>query len=678
MKFFRSWLVACLLYVPHTLLADTETPFNRGINLTNWLQAGSPSEIQFNRYTQRDFERIRNLGADVIRLPLNLHFMTSGAPDYSLDPVFLGYLDETIEWAEALGLHLILDNHTFDPAINTDPAVGQILEKVWLQMAERYKDRSELIYYEILNEPHGIDDATWNAIQQDIVEVIRSVDDFHTIVVGGAGWNSYANLDAMPVYEDDNLIYTFHFYDPFIFTHQGAGWGSPNLGELAGVPFPYRAEDMPDLPASLANTWVAGAYDAYPEEGTVARVQELLDIAIRFRDERQVPIFLGEMGVLMFQSPPEDRVYWHQVVREYLDANDVSWTLWDYHGGFGVFENGSNGVYEHDLNVALLEALGFTVPPQTDYVVPPATVGFDVYFDATAEGGYLYGSNAGSINPMSADKPWEGNRVLHWSGAPAYGAFGFDFQPNSDLQFLVDNGYALELMVRGDTPGTGFEVRFMDTDTGTEDHSWRIGVGVDDNLVTWDGEWQRLRVPLAGLEETGAWDSGEWYNPEGLFDWSAVDRLEIATGEAGLGNANLWFDAIQVTAASPAEPRLSNDAGASGLFFDPATSGHGFDFNVVDGGLVVYYYGHTATGERLWLISGLYTENLEFGRPIELEFYVIVEGTFGSPVLPTTLWGTIRITLDSCTSGSAEFDGIDGQLSMPLLRLAGVPGLGCS
>ena len=138
MKFFRSWLVACLLCVPHTLLADTETPFNRGINLTNWLQAGSPSEIQFNRYTQRDFERIRNLGADVIRLPLNLHFMTSGAPDYTLDPVFLGYLDETIDWAEALGLHLILDNHTFDPAINTDPAVGQILEKVWLQMAERY------------------------------------------------------------------------------------------------------------------------------------------------------------------------------------------------------------------------------------------------------------------------------------------------------------------------------------------------------------------------------------------------------------------------------------------------------------------------------------------------------------------------------------------------------------
>ena len=42
---------------------------------------------------------------------------------------------------------------------------------------------------------------------------------------------------------------------------------------------------------------------------------------------------------------------------------------------------------------------------------------------------------------------------------------------------------------------------------------------------------------------------------------------------------------------------------------------------------------------------------------IELEFYEIAEGTFGSPVPPTTLWGTIRITLDSCTSGSTVSTG---------------------
>jgi len=201
-----------------------------------------------------------------------------------------------VDWSEELKLHLILDNHTFDPAENTDPGVGAILEKVWLQMAEHFKARSGLINYEILNEPHGISDEAWNSIQQDVVAAIRTVDKQHTIIVGGAGWNSYNILSAMPVYGDENLIYTFHFYDPFLFTHQGASWVEPSIAPLEGVPFPYNADEMPELPESLSSTWVENLYNNYPTDGTVARVRELLDIAIQFRQDRQVSIFLGEPG----------------------------------------------------------------------------------------------------------------------------------------------------------------------------------------------------------------------------------------------------------------------------------------------------------------------------------------------------------------------------------------------
>jgi len=79
------------------------------------------------------------------------------------------------DWAEALDMHLILDNHTFDPAVRTDPGVGVILKKVWVQMAAHFRDRSDLVYYEILNEPHGIDDALWNPIQKEVIEAIRQL-----------------------------------------------------------------------------------------------------------------------------------------------------------------------------------------------------------------------------------------------------------------------------------------------------------------------------------------------------------------------------------------------------------------------------------------------------------------------------------------------------------------------
>jgi len=68
--------------------AKTEVPFHRGVNLTSWLQVGSARQIQFTQFTKQDLENIKSLGCDVIRLPINLHYMTGGAPDYTIDPLF--------------------------------------------------------------------------------------------------------------------------------------------------------------------------------------------------------------------------------------------------------------------------------------------------------------------------------------------------------------------------------------------------------------------------------------------------------------------------------------------------------------------------------------------------------------------------------------------------------------
>ena len=149
MKIFLRALLVLMLSI---VLSGKDAPFTKGVNLTNWFQANSPTEIHFTKYTKKDFENIKSLGADVIRLPINLHSMTLGAPNYELDPLFLSFLDHAVDWAEELDIHLILDNHTFDPAKPTDPNIGNILVPVWKNMAEHFKDRSNLVYYEILNE----------------------------------------------------------------------------------------------------------------------------------------------------------------------------------------------------------------------------------------------------------------------------------------------------------------------------------------------------------------------------------------------------------------------------------------------------------------------------------------------------------------------------------------------
>jgi endoglucanase len=154
------------------------------VNLTEWFQADSAKRIQFTKYTKKNFQELKSVGVDVVRLPLNLHSMTYGSPAYTLHPLFLFFLDQAVDWAEELQINLILDNHTFDVTQATDTYIAQVLLPVWIQMASHYKNRSDKIFYEVLNEPYGITDAKWNQIQQTVVTAIRTVDSIHTIIVG--------------------------------------------------------------------------------------------------------------------------------------------------------------------------------------------------------------------------------------------------------------------------------------------------------------------------------------------------------------------------------------------------------------------------------------------------------------------------------------------------------------
>jgi len=553
-KHVVTYVVALSLLMGGVLFG-ADIPFSRGVNLTGWFQASGPREIQFTEFTKQDLIDIQSLGCDVIRLPINLHAMTSGEPDYAPDPLFLSFLDQVVDWAEELEIHLILDNHTFDVTSDTEPNVVDALVPVWRQMAEHYKDRSEYLYYEVLNEPHGIDDTVWLTIQRKVVDAIRSVDSDRMIIIGPAGWNSYNNLKYMSASRDRNLIYTFHFYDPFLFTHQGASWTSPSMVSLAGVPFPYDPARMPECPEDLEGSWVEGSLDySYPSDGTVEHVKELLDIAVDFQERNNVRLFCGEFGVYIPNSDREERVYWYSIVRQYLEDNGIAWTIWDYTGGFGLFEAGGNDMFEHDLNIPLIEALGLTAPEQTEFVIEPETEGFEIYSDYVATEVFTsnYIGEAGIADLYWDVDPADGQYCIFWTGSGQYHHIGFDFKPNKDLSLLVEQGYCFDFWVRGDTTGSALDMRFMDTDTGPEDHPWRMRLTLNESLVTWDGTWQHVDVPLADFTEHGAWE-GVWYNPEGLFDWTAVDRLEIVSEHHDLAGIGFWFDQIQVT--HPGTPR---------------------------------------------------------------------------------------------------------------------------
>ena len=541
MKKFQLTLVFISLIVSSIIAQDIT--FRKGVGFSQAFESGtSVYDIRFQYYTRQDFINVKKLGIDQVRLPIYMSNMLDENGNFH--DLFFYLLDKYVDMAEEEGINIILTNMSgYD--YENDPTLESQFITTWRQMAEHYKNRSELVHYELANEPTLISDEDWGHIQGNIIDTIRAIDTKHTILVTPPMWSSLFGLKKLPHYSDDNLIYVFHFYDPFFFTHQGAS--HVGLSDFYGVPFPYRADEMPAMPARFAGTWDEIVYNNYSTEATVAHIKALVDSAAAFKNERNVRVWCGEFGADDRYSKPEDRALWYETLRTSLEENDIAWSMHGYTRYWGLFEFGTNKLFDYDLNTSIVEAMGLNSQPQSEFVYTPEISGFDIYTDYLNSDIDAWISTGGSLSHFYSEQaPKEGKFCIQMKDFPLWCMFRFDFQPNKDLSQLVTEGYVLDFWIKGDSPGAKFNMRFLDTDTDDpEDHPWRMVHDIDETLAPWDGEWYHVQIPLADFEEQGSFD-GQWFNPEGKFDWSAVDNFQIQSEYEGLEGKTFWFDNIRI------------------------------------------------------------------------------------------------------------------------------------
>jgi len=262
------------------------------------------------------------------------------------------------------------------------------------------------------------------------------------------------------------------------------------------------------------------------------------------------------------------------------------------------------------------------------------------------------------------------------------------------IQPAHDMGHMLFMLILDRLDGGGQ----LDVSFGMKDGQFIVGNGGVEVDVS--GGIPTVTEMLVVLKvEYG--DSGDeivtvWVDPVNESSGPAIDNMPIGFLNQGggkvtavairgeqMGGQPAFFDDLRVgfsfedVTNDVQTPVLSPDVGVNGMFYDENNPGHGLDFKVHEMGFTVFYYGHTATGERLWLHSELFTGDLEFGAPIDLLMFEVISGVFGNPAAPTTSWGTITINLANCDSGHASFSGLDGNLEMDLSRLTRLPGIGC-
>ena len=131
---------------------EVSMPFSKGVNLTHWLEPEWFGNDGTCYYNKQDFEDIKSIGADIVRIPIHFESWSSGAPDYIIEDWVWEILDKAVDWCTELKLYVIIDFHNDCLGkFSTSPDIEKVLKKIWPQIAGHFKNSGEYVLYEIFN-----------------------------------------------------------------------------------------------------------------------------------------------------------------------------------------------------------------------------------------------------------------------------------------------------------------------------------------------------------------------------------------------------------------------------------------------------------------------------------------------------------------------------------------------
>ena len=307
---------------------------NNGISVS-WLEQTWNKELLTQKgLKNNDFELLKRLGFKSIRLPVAFeHFEDEKILVEQIFP----RIDNIVKQCRLYGFKLIICYHSGNFNDNSYPAETSRIISLWLKLTKRYMHVSrDMLFFELYNEPRHMDPQIWKDAAYNIVTAIRKIDKGRTLIVGASNYNSIYELSRFVRLADENIIYTFHFYEPFLFTHQGAAWVGGQEATV-GIPFPYNAQTFSPINPKAKNTDGEKNYKEYPIDGNEQSVRDKLQIVKNWAAKYDVPILCGEYGVYNKYADLDSRCRYIKAVRRALKALNIPGMLWDYNGNFSIF-----------------------------------------------------------------------------------------------------------------------------------------------------------------------------------------------------------------------------------------------------------------------------------------------------------------------------------------------------
>lgn len=323
--------------------------FERGMGIGGWLTNYKRLQVlpkerwfdltvgdmeHFATYiTRSDVTYIASLGLDHIRLGFD-QVVLEEKPYCYREEIFK-HLDQFVSWCKQAGLNIVFNLHKAignycdiqeEIELLQDDQLQQRFIALWVAIEERYHNEPS-IAFELLNEVRNVDPEQWNTLADRTIKQLRSLNPTRKLIIGSSCWNHPDTLKRLRVYEDENIIYTFHFYSPFEFTHQRGVLQPGQLYYNRVMPYPDTIERYRDFQRVANND-----HNAYCNYTTmdIEYIRNSMRGAVEFIKQNPDRIlWCGEFGSIRHANI-RWRENWMRDVITVLKENEIPYCVWNY------------------------------------------------------------------------------------------------------------------------------------------------------------------------------------------------------------------------------------------------------------------------------------------------------------------------------------------------------------
>jgi endoglucanase len=307
-----------------------------------------------------DIRLIRRMGFGFVKILINPAVLESrGNVDDGVDARGIAYFEQVVDLAARENLPAVLCIHAEDDYKRTVLGNAKRFEDFFAlvqalsrHMARRWSHRQ--VALQLMTEPYGTSDDPrawnhWDRLQRRLWQAVRKEMPRHTLILSGDTFGSVEGLYSIQPVDDDNVMYCFTFYEPFLFTFQGGNWRSDIVPGLHRVPYPVSdatAGELPRLLQSAPAAWQATAKaqleryarERWNREALAARIDKAA--AWRRLHSGRPVLWCAEFGCYHQAAKPEDRRRYLGDMRSVLEERDIGWAYWSYNETFTVMGPG--------------------------------------------------------------------------------------------------------------------------------------------------------------------------------------------------------------------------------------------------------------------------------------------------------------------------------------------------